>query len=114
MVGVTATGNLESVTVQAALEELQGEIDTLAFAGAGSVVVDYEDKGMGDNTTVLRTVANSKYIAGSLKVYINGLLMKKGTGAEEVAETSAAAGTFTFGTAPAVNDHIVVEYRYNP
>jgi len=113
MVGV-ATGSLESTNVQAALEELQDEIDTLASAGAGSVVVDYEDKGKGDAATVLFTVANSKYIAGSLKVYINGLLMKKGAGAEEVAETSAAAGTFTFGTAPAFNDHIVVEYRYEP
>jgi hypothetical protein len=101
--------NLDATNVQAALAELQGDIDALVSGGGA---VDYEYVGVGDNSTVLFTVAQGSYIAGSLKVYINGLLMKKGAGAEEVAETNAAAGTFTFGEAPKTNDEIIVTYRY--
>ena len=87
---------------------LQASIDAL-----GAVTeVDYEFIGVGDNSTVLFTAANG-YIAGSLKVFINGLLMEKGTGTEEVNETSAASGTFTFGEAPKNSDRIVIAYRYS-
>jgi len=88
---------------------LDGRID--ALEGGAIAIVDYEEVGLGDGLTVLYTVAKSKFVAGSLKVWINGVLSKKGSGPEEVAETDPATGTFTFGTAPATDDFIIVAYR---
>lgn len=104
--------NLDATTVQGALAELQGDIDAILAVGGGETTKSYEYVGVGDNSTTLFTVAEGSFIAGSLQVFINGLLVKKGAGAEEVNETNAAAGTFTFGDAPKTNDEIIVTYRY--
>lgn len=56
------------------------------------------------------TVSQAAYISGSLKVYLNGQLQTQGS-AEDWVETSPAAGTFTFATAPATGDLITVSYQ---
>ena len=56
------------------------------------------------------TVSHSTYLTGTLEVFINGVLQTQGT-AEDWAETSPAAGTFTFVTAPIVGDNITAKYK---
>ena len=128
MVGVTPTGNLAANTVQHALEELQGDLNLINGATAG--MVDYEFvANAADGETVVYTVVGAPtthaYVAGSLKVYLNGLLMKKDvSGGGSVAagcykETTPGSGEFTFGTAPLytgahgslTTDEIIVSYR---
>lgn len=92
--------------LKAALVLLDTQVASLS-TGAGAVV-DYDDLGQGDDSQVLYTVTAGEFVAGSLKVFVNGLLAKMGT---EVSETNAAAGTFTFVTAPATDDHIAVSHR---
>lgn len=55
------------------------------------------------------TVSQAMYLTGSLEVYLNGQLQTQGS-AEDWVETSPAAGTFTFNTAPSTGDLITVAY----
>jgi len=61
----------------------------------------------GANTTF--TVSQSKYISGSLTVYLNGQLQTQGS-SEDWTETTPGSGTFDFATAPIVGDEITVIY----
>jgi hypothetical protein len=99
----------EAAARTAADDALSGRLD--AVEGGALGIVDYDFLGNGDGSQVLYTVSAAAYLAGTLKVYINGLLMKKGTAAGEVQETDPATGTFTFGTAPAIDDEIIVAHR---
>jgi len=56
------------------------------------------------------TVSAGYYISGTLMVWLNGVLQFQGTAANEWSETSPAAGTFTFGTAPPTGSGIHVSY----
>lgn len=64
----------------------------------------------GSNTTF--TVSLSKYVSGSLQVYLNGQLQTQGTG-EDWVETTPASGTFDFNTAPTTGDIILAIYQYS-
>lgn len=109
---VTITGSNymgSAVDVLDAMKALDTQLNTISNnAGA---IVDYDNLGMGDGTTTLYTATAGAFVAGSLKVYVNGLLMSKGSGAEQVQETAPASGTFTFGTAPATDDEIIISHR---
>lgn len=56
------------------------------------------------------TTSQAKYVSGTLAVWLNGQLQTQGTG-EDWVETSPAAGTFTFATAPLTGDIITVAYQ---
>lgn len=64
----------------------------------------------GSNTTF--TVSLSKYVSGSLQVYLNGQLQTQGS-AEDWVETTPSSGTFTFNTAPQTGDIILAIYQYS-
>lgn len=55
------------------------------------------------------TVSNSAYVSGSLMVFLNGQDQTQGASFDWV-ETSAAAGTFTFNTAPPTGSIVQVAY----
>jgi hypothetical protein len=66
--------------------------------------------GLVNGSNTVYTVSASAYISGSLKVFLNGQLQTQGSG-EDWTETSPAAGTFTFVTAPATGDLITASYQ---
>lgn len=109
---VTITGSNymgSAVDVLDAMKALDTQLNTISNnAGA---IVDYDNLGTGDGTTTLYAATAGAFVAGSLKVYVNGLLVSKGSGAEQVQETAPASGTFTFGTAPAIDDEIIISHR---
>ncbi len=65
--------------------------------------------GLVNSSNTLFTVSQGEYISSSLKVYLNGQLQTQGS-AEDWVETSPAAGTFTFSTAPTTGDLITASY----
>jgi hypothetical protein len=56
------------------------------------------------------TVSSGYYVSGTVMVWLNGVLVCQGTGSNEWSETSATAGTVTFGTAPQSGDWILMQY----
>lgn len=75
--------------------------------GSNSLISDETPTGTINGTNKVFTT-NSAYIAGSLKVFINGLKQKTGT---HFAETTPTSGTFTMDDAPITGDIITVEYQ---
>jgi len=56
------------------------------------------------------TTSASKYVSGSLTVYLNGQLQTQGS-SEDWVETTPASGTFTFAVAPTTGDEITAVYK---
>ena len=57
------------------------------------------------------TTSQSKYVSGTLQVFLNGQMQAQGTGVNDWAETTPGSGTFTFVTAPITNDIITAYYQ---
>jgi hypothetical protein len=98
LVQITASGTLG--TGSWFTDQTGGTSDTYGVL-AGSV--------NGSNTVF--TVSQAKYVSASLRVYLNGQLQTQGS-AEDWVETSPAAGTFTFNTAPQTGDQITAVYQF--
>lgn len=61
-----------------------------------------------DGANTAFTVPGSVYIAGTLVVYLNGVLQVPG---DAITETTPASGIFNFVTAPVTNDQIYAVYQ---
>lgn len=86
------------------------EVGAAGFSiGTNSVITGETPTGTINGSTTLFTAARA-YIGGSLQVWLNGLLQTPTT---DYAETSPAAGTFTFTTAPLTGDILRISYQYN-
>ena len=115
IVGTTGIAGItggNAADIQTALNAIQTEIDNVNAGTAG--MVDYEQVTV-VNAQAGYVVAAGNFVAGSLNVWLNGLLMKKGAGLEEYTE-NAATGAFTFGATvaaalEAATDEIIVSYR---
>lgn len=86
------------------------EVGNATFSiGTNSNITGETPTGTINSVTTLFTAARA-YIAGSLQVWLNGLLQTPTT---DYVETSPAAGTFTFVTAPTTGDILRISYQYN-
>jgi len=96
------------------------KLDGLTTGGSVSIQID-QSGGTSDTYGVLAgsvngsnkvyTVSLSKYVSGSLVVYLNGQLQTQGTG-EDWVETTPASGTFTFAIAPPTGSQLTVRYQF--
>jgi hypothetical protein len=77
--------------------------------GSNSIIVQETPTGTVNGSTTLFTVLQSKYVANSLEVFINGIQQTKTT---DYTETSPGSGTFTFTTAPATGQVVKVSYQF--
>ena len=107
-VTVTPAGNLGSTTVQAALVELQGDINGLTSGSltAASFVDSETPTGSVDGTNDVFVLANVP-TSGSEHVYLNGIRMERGSGNYYTISTD----TITFLFVPLSGDKIRVDYR---
>jgi hypothetical protein len=77
--------------------------------GSNSIIVNETPTGTVNGSTTLFTVLQSKYVANTLEVFLNGIQQLKTT---DFTETSPGSGTFTFTTAPLTNDSVRVSYQF--
>jgi hypothetical protein len=86
------------------------EVGDATFSiGTNSIITGETPTGTINGSTTLFTAARA-YIAGSLQIWLNGLLQTPTT---DYAETSPGAGTFTFVVAPVTGDTLRIGYQYN-
>jgi hypothetical protein len=78
--------------------------------GSNSAIVNETPTGTVTGTTTLFTTLQTKYVANTLEVFVNGIQQARGT---DYAETSPGNGTFTFSTAPATGDIVRVNYQFS-
>jgi hypothetical protein len=78
--------------------------------GSNSAIVNETPTGLVNSSNTLFTTLQSKYVANTLEVFINGLQQARTT---DYTETSPAAGTFTFTIAPATGDVVRVNYQFS-
>lgn len=93
-------GNLQVPTKNAIYDKIE------TFTG-NSFVLNETPSGSINSSNAVFTAATD-YVGGSLEVYLNGLKQRLTT---DYAETSPAAGTFTFTTAPVTGDSVVIDYQ---
>lgn len=77
--------------------------------GTNSTTTSEVPTGSVNSSNTAFTTARA-YIAGSLKVFINGLAQIRGT---DYTETTPGSGIFTMIVAPTTGDAIFVDYQYN-
>jgi hypothetical protein len=97
---------------------LAGTVKINSIPSSNSFYID-QSGGTGDTygaisgsingTNKVFITSQNSYAGGSLEVYLNGQLQTQGT-LEDWTETSPAAGTFTFITAPVTGDLITAKY----
>lgn len=63
-----------------------------------------------NGTNALFTVSRAIYVAGTLKAYVDGVMMSLANG--DFAETAPGSGTFTFTEAPITGSSVECEYDY--
>lgn len=83
------------------------EASSTSFDETSSVITGEVPTGTINGVTTLFTVQSNKYVAGSLQVWVNGLLQAPST---HYTETDPTAGTFTFSDAPETGDNVLVAY----
>lgn len=85
-------------------------VNVVDFAiGLNNFILSEIPAGLVNSSNATYTTA-ATYIAGTLQVYINGLLQARAT---HYAETTPASGIFTMGDAPTTGDNIIVSYQHN-
>lgn len=84
---------------------------TLAYTNPGGAAwkVDQTPTGTINSSNTLFVVPDSAYIANSLQVYRNGVLMTHGS---DYAETSPTGGSFTMVTAPTAGTDVFLRCNY--
>ena len=123
-VGVAPIGDMTAANVQEALEDLDSRIGTVAGA---TDIVDFEQvivsvaAATGEPLAgVLTYSTDFAFIAGSLKVYVNGVLMSKDSNLTEYVSEDVGLTSFTFSSfdtedigvgAIGAGDEIIVSYR---
>lgn len=83
------------------------ESTTAAFDETSSVITSEVPSGTVNGTNKVFTTGATKFVAGSLQVWVNGLLQAP---TDHYTETDPSAGTFTFVDAPETGDNILVAY----
>lgn len=84
--------------------------NTHFIQGSNSQIVNETPTGTVNGTTTLFTTLQTKYVANTLEVFLNGLQQIRGT---DYTETSPGSGTFTFTTAPITGDAVRVNYQFS-
>lgn len=83
--------------------------DATHSVGTNSLIVQELPSGTINGSNTAFTTARA-YIAGSLQVWLNGVLQRLTTDYEE---TTPASGILTFTTAPPTGSNVIVAYQYN-
>lgn len=88
-----------------------GTQPSIFATGSASFVYNETPSGSINSSNLVFTSAFA-FVAGTLEVWLNGLLMAQGASADYV-ETTPASGTFTFnsGQTPQTGDTIIIKYQ---
>ena len=119
--GITGEQGLQGITGEQGLQGIQGEQGIQGDVGVGTIINNYRSSQAnltGSGLTALTGAVNGantsfttpegKYVAGTLQVYVNGVLQPLG---DAITETTPASGIFTFVTAPATDTQILATYQ---